>query len=165
MKGNELPMGERLSKLRKSQGLSQAEVAEALSISRQVVSRWETGETAPSAENRRKLSQLYHIPLEYLMEDGPEWTPPPTQWTLPSEPDPLPEPAAPTEERPADGKRNRTWKIIAVCALLALAVVSAALVYTLKQDQPGENKSTVSGVQVEAVESVPVIEFEVEGWE
>lgn len=164
MKGNELPMGERLSKLRKSQGLSQAEVAEALSISRQVVSRWETGETAPSAENRKKLSQLYHIPLEYLMEDGPEWTPPPTQWTPPPEPDPLPESAAPTEERPADGRRDRKWKVIAVCALLALVLVSAALIREIRKDQPGENKSTVSGVKVESVESVPTITFEVEDW-
>ena len=164
MKGNELPMGERLSRIRKVQGLSQAEVAENLDISRQVVSRWETGETTPSPENRRKLSQLYHVPLECLMEDGPEWTPPPTQWTPPPEPDPLPEPAPPAQERPADGRRVRTWRIIAVCALLALVLVSAALIHEVRKDQPGENKSTVSGVKVESVESVPTITFEVEDW-
>lgn len=145
-------MWERLYTLRKEYRLSQSDLAEALDVSRQTVTRWESGEVAPSAESLRRLSQLYGIPVETLMSGAAEPTQP--------EPNAPPEPAAPTEERPADGKRNRTWKIIAVCALLALAVVSAALVYTLKQDQPGENRSTVSGVQVEAVESVPTVEFE-----
>ena len=148
MKGNELPMGEHLYSLRKSRGLSQAEVAEALNISRQVVSRWETGETAPSADNRRKLSQLYGIPVEVLMQP---YQPKPG---APSEP------APPAQERPADRRRERRWKLIAVCALLALAVVSAALVREVRKDQPGENKSTVSRVKVESVESVPTVEFE-----
>ena len=40
-------LGNNLYKVRKSSGLSQEEVAEKLEVSRQTVSKWETGETLP----------------------------------------------------------------------------------------------------------------------
>ena len=156
MEPKEMPMGEHLYSLRKSRGLSQSEVAEALDVSRQTVTRWESGEVVPSVESWRKLSQLYGIPVEALMTGTAE----------PYQPKPgaPSEPAPPAQERPADRRRERRWKLIAVCALLALAVVSAALVREVRKDQPGENKSTVSRVKVESVESVPTITFDAEEW-
>lgn len=41
----------RLAGLRKKRGLSQQEVADILGVSRQAVSKWESGQTAPSTEN------------------------------------------------------------------------------------------------------------------
>lgn len=68
---------EKLTALRKKKGLSQLELAEALGVSRQAVSRWEVGVSAPGIENLLALSRLYGVPLDELAggptrEVGPE---------------------------------------------------------------------------------------------
>lgn len=52
---------------RKRQGLSQIELAEALGISRQTVSKWETGTALPSAENLMALGKLYGVSVDALL--------------------------------------------------------------------------------------------------
>lgn len=48
-------------------------LAEMMNVSRQAVSRWESGEAVPSTDNLMFLGQLYGVPLEYLLcEDAPE---------------------------------------------------------------------------------------------
>ena len=53
---------EKLCFLRKKCGLSQLEVAEALDVSRQAVSRWEVGAVVPTVDNLLGLSRLYGPP-------------------------------------------------------------------------------------------------------
>ena len=67
-----MKLHEKLSKARKEKGLSQLEVAEAMQVSRQAVSRWEVGSTAPSVENLSLLSELYGVSLDYLIKDEEE---------------------------------------------------------------------------------------------
>ena len=47
-----------LFELRTGKGLSQEELAEKLYVTRQAVSRWETGETVPNTETLKRLSAL-----------------------------------------------------------------------------------------------------------
>ena len=56
-----------LTEARRQSGLSQQEVAEALDVSRQAVSRWETGAAAPSTENLVELARLYGATLDALV--------------------------------------------------------------------------------------------------
>lgn len=65
---------ERLQTLREEHGMSQLELAEQLGVSRQTVSRWETGQIKPSADNLLRLSQLWGVPVDALLKD--DWTPP-----------------------------------------------------------------------------------------
>ena len=58
----------RLTEARRQSGLSQQEVAEALDVSRQAVSRWETGAAAPSTENLVGLARLYGACLLYTSD-------------------------------------------------------------------------------------------------
>lgn len=72
---------ETLQFYRKRQGLSQVELAEALDVSRQTISKWETGAALPSAENLLALSRLYGVPVDVLLKGGeseaaPEAAPP-----------------------------------------------------------------------------------------
>lgn len=60
----------KLSRLRKEKGLTQQELAEALHVSRQTVSRWEVGASIPTLENLVYLSELYQVPLNHLVQDG-----------------------------------------------------------------------------------------------
>lgn len=62
-----MDLKESLSFYRKEQGLSQVELAEALDVSRQTISKWETGAALPSAENLLALSRLYGVTVDALL--------------------------------------------------------------------------------------------------
>lgn len=53
--------------LRTKQGLSQEELAEKLFVTRQAVSRWETGETVPNTETLKLLSGLFDVSINTLL--------------------------------------------------------------------------------------------------
>lgn len=55
--------------LRKSNGISQEELAEKLNISRQAISRWEMGSALPDATNILQLSKLFGVTTDYLLND------------------------------------------------------------------------------------------------
>ena len=48
-------------------GMSQELVAEHLGISRQAVTKWESGQSKPSAKNLQALAKLYQVPTEELL--------------------------------------------------------------------------------------------------
>ena len=58
--------------LRKQNGLSQEELAEKLSVSRQAISRWEVGSAQPDALNILQLSKLFGVTADYLLNDDYE---------------------------------------------------------------------------------------------
>lgn len=96
---------------RKRQGLSQIDLADALEVSRQTVSKWETGAVLPSAENLLALSKLYGVTVDTLL-NGETEEPAPELIPLPAEP-----PAPP---------RWRLWvKMLAVVLLCDLALFFA----------------------------------------
>ncbi len=53
--------------LRKEKGLTQLELAETVGVSRQAVSKWESGGGMPSTENLSCLSRLYDVSVDYLL--------------------------------------------------------------------------------------------------
>ncbi len=62
-----MSLGEKLLYLRKKAGLSQEDVAEKLSVSRQTVSKWETDQTVPELNKAKLLSQLYNVSYDYIV--------------------------------------------------------------------------------------------------
>lgn len=64
-----MTLGEQLKTLRQKTGFSQELVAERIGVSRQAVTKWEAGQTIPTAENLAALAELYQVPLETLGED------------------------------------------------------------------------------------------------
>ena len=53
--------------LRTKNGLSQDELAEKVFVTRQAVSRWETGKTTPNTETLKLLSQLFSVSIHTLL--------------------------------------------------------------------------------------------------
>ena len=53
--------------LRTQKGLSQDELAEKLFVTRQAVSRWETGETTPNTETLKLLSAFFDVSINTLL--------------------------------------------------------------------------------------------------
>lgn len=75
-----MKLEEKLTSLRKEKGLTQLELAEAVHVTRQAVSRWEVGTSIPTTENLAYLSQIYGVPVDYLVNDReapPKKEPPP----------------------------------------------------------------------------------------
>jgi len=60
-------IADKLIELRKKQGLSQDELADKLSVSRQAISKWERAESLPDTENLIALSKLYEVSLDELV--------------------------------------------------------------------------------------------------
>lgn len=59
----------KLQGLRKSAGMTQLELAEKLMVSRQAISKWETGSAVPDMENMICICDLFGISLDYLVRD------------------------------------------------------------------------------------------------
>lgn len=56
-----------IAQLRTKNGMSQAELAEKVFVTRQAVSRWETGETQPNTETLKLLSRLFDVSINTLL--------------------------------------------------------------------------------------------------
>ncbi|MEG2288822.1 MAG: helix-turn-helix transcriptional regulator [Clostridium sp.] len=61
--------GEKLQKIRKDKGLSQEQLAGLLNVSRQAVSKWESGQTYPELDKLITLSDLFNISLDELVKN------------------------------------------------------------------------------------------------
>ncbi|GFI22005.1 HTH-type transcriptional regulator ImmR [Lachnospiraceae bacterium] len=60
-------ISERLQELRKKEGYSQEQVAEMLGLSRQAISKWESGQGKPEIDNIIKLTEIYHVSADYIL--------------------------------------------------------------------------------------------------
>ena len=60
---------EKLTVLRKESGYTQLDLAEKVRVSRQAISKWETGRALPSAEKLKYLSELFGVSVDYLLND------------------------------------------------------------------------------------------------
>lgn len=65
-----MTLPERLTKLRKLAGLSQEEVADKLEVTRQTVSKWETGQSSPDLDKVLPLCGLYNVTPDELLHEG-----------------------------------------------------------------------------------------------
>lgn len=61
-----MSIGERITLLRKQQNISQVQLAQALSVSRQAVSKWENDQTSPDTLKLIRLAELLDTDVEYL---------------------------------------------------------------------------------------------------
>ncbi|MCI7473803.1 MAG: helix-turn-helix domain-containing protein [Clostridiales bacterium] len=113
-----MELTERLAQARKTRGLSQADAAERLNVSRQAISRWETGVGTPSLDSLIQMSQLYGLSLNELVY-GPEAAKPREEVTEPE--------AQP--ERPAvrEPHRRRTALLTVVLSLATAGILGLGI--------------------------------------
>lgn len=82
----------RLKELRKARKYKQTDLAEVLSCSQGVYSRYESGEREPPFDIMKKLADFYGVTIDYLMGGSattesttPQPTPPPAQEKAPAD--------------------------------------------------------------------------------
>lgn len=64
-----MALHDNLKDVRNRVGMSQEFVADQLGISRQAVTKWELGQSKPSAKNLQALAELYHVSSEELLSN------------------------------------------------------------------------------------------------
>lgn len=106
-----MTLSEKITALRTGRKLSQGDVAERLDVSRQSVSKWETGQSVPELEKIVRLADLFGVSVDELVRDG-------------DAPQPQPQPEA---EKRIVSVRPWLSKIqIAGAVLLVLGLLNAA---------------------------------------
>ena len=65
-----MTFGEKLYRLRKEKGWTQERLAEQIGVSRQALSKWESGSAVPDAVNILRLSKLFAVSADYLLDDA-----------------------------------------------------------------------------------------------
>ncbi len=67
MNDNKIQVSDRIYELRKEKGLSQGEFANLLEVSRQSVSKWETSVSKPDIENLVKMSEIFGVSVDSIV--------------------------------------------------------------------------------------------------
>ena len=119
--------------LRTGKGLSQEELAEKVFVTRQAVSRWESGDTTPTMDKLKSLAKIYGVSLDWLCSDAADRE--------------LPEAAKPEADRPPDdapaGKEGeKKQKIRAIAIALAIGALAFACVWFAVRNMSNEADST-----------------------
>ncbi|MCL2580606.1 MAG: helix-turn-helix domain-containing protein [Oscillospiraceae bacterium] len=65
-----MKFSEKLQQLRREHGLSQEMLAERLDVSRQAVSKWESGQAYPEMDKLLSLCNIFNVSLDDLVRDG-----------------------------------------------------------------------------------------------
>ena len=140
-----MTLGEKLTQARKVAGLTQADVAAKLNVSRQAVSRWESGQSKPSTEKLLALGELYGVSIDQLLNT--ENTEKPTVETTSDEPE-----AVPLETVISEKHRPRAWLKYMVAALCgALLMLAILLMLKLPEDTHNEPTSEIKYDDVSGV--------------
>ena len=120
-----MKLNEKIAWYRRAAKLSQEELAARVGVSRQAVSKWELGESAPEVTKLVALARIFGVTADQLLsEDEPSGAPP-------NDPPGAPDPSAPSgSHRPAThylARMIRRWGWLAG-VYLALQGVGVALV-------------------------------------
>ena len=135
-----MKLDEKLISLRKENGLTQLNVAEELDISRQAISRWESGVAMPSTENLRRLSELYSVPIDYLINEDSE------------------QPAR-VEEDNGEKRKNRklsSWLICLLLIVVAVSIIIGAITVRKRPDRVTFNEVKSEDWNDVSTEDIPI---------
>ncbi|MEI3479077.1 MAG: helix-turn-helix transcriptional regulator [Bilophila sp.] len=118
-----LNIGNKIQSRRKAMGLSQEELAQRTGVSRQSVTKWETGQSAPDLDRLVQLADLLGVSLDYLLRADME--------SLDAEP--LPGPETPP---PSVRASSRLPFAVASAALLVPGLLGLAVLWALSVAYP-----------------------------
>ena len=133
--------GEKLSFLRKKQGMTQMELAEKLDISRQAVSRWEQGISEPSTENLVSIGKLFGVSVDDLVNESVLLQAESTVQVAMAE-----------RKETADKRSGYTVAKIVGVVIFAVVILFAALLGVrvgLKEPEPEQNPIDIEGLERE----------------
>ncbi len=127
-----MTIGEKITALRNAAGMSQDALDDRLSVSRQSVSKWETGGATPDLDKLLALCDLFGVTLDELVRgeiaeaEAPAAQPDATAPVLPTQHAVQAEPA----QEPAGEHASSTFRIVLICILVFLGFSMFAALLT-----------------------------------
>ena len=64
-----MTLADKLKEARKNAGLTQVELAEKLCVSRQAITKWESGKGIPDVENLKMISKVLNVSIDFLLDE------------------------------------------------------------------------------------------------
>lgn len=152
-----MKLHDKIYELRKKEGLSQEALAEKLGVSRQSVSKWETGEATPEVSKLLSLSKLFGVTTDYLLDDEAEEE---KEVEMPSSSF---EVTSVNEAPPKKSKNSARKLLIAllICILLCIFVlplIMAILGYSIFQMSPAVETIYAETAPSYEIEIIPSVE-------
>lgn len=111
-------LSEKIYTLRRKNGLSQEQLAERIGVSRQSISKWESGAATPELEKLLALCACFQITLDELVTEKP----------MEHSTEAAPEPA----QQPSTAGFGAGWTGIALCLLGAVGLILTGLLLLLR---------------------------------
>ncbi len=159
-------IGERITELRKSKNLSQEELAEQLGVSRQSVSKWETGVSIPDTDKAVAMSRIFGVTADFLLTGESNNSDLASGGVVynkekiyeGAEPANAPEGTQPDYEE-KDEVKKPNWItivsiVVAVCLLIGIGAIALA----------GKDKNPLEGLVEEDVKYTYVLVHGMGGW-
>ncbi len=146
---------EKLIALRENAQLSQMELADRVGVSRQTISRWESGTAVPATDNLKVLAEFYDISVDWLCSDSSTW--------------PLPEAESSTTTQSVPSKAAgqivsksrvtaKKWAVILICAFL----IAVAIFFCIAKSRNTGEGTPISALPSEDVTGDPESSFDFE---
>ena len=141
-----MELSERLTELRKEKNLSQAELADALNVSRQSVSLWENGSTVPALDKLQFLAEFYGVTLDELFFSV-------EKKQKPQEQNPTPQ--------TAEEKHKRKWIYLCAAAVVVMLLI-AVLIAAIGHKEDLKEPVSIDDIQGIVIDPDETTEFEFE---
>ena len=139
---------EKLVRLRKRRGLTQAQAAELVDTSRQAISKWESGTGVPALENIKALARVYGVSFDTLLDDSRD----------------LEDEAAPSPQTPAEGPAARQprpsnkRRLAMAGAAAVLLILLAGTVFWIHTAGHGKDSMPLEAFDSDPVDSYNLVE-------
>lgn len=136
--------------------MTQLDLAEALDVSRQAISKWERGVAEPTVENLVSIGQLFGVSLDELVGGEPQSEEPPvTDVAVAEKPEAAPPPKRTAWQKAVGG-------VLAACLLLS-AVAAGVTIWSAVFKEPEQPRNAIiwmddmeqEDVDVSQVENLP----------
>ena len=133
-----MTLREKLIVLRDKAGISQMSLAHQLDVSRQAVSRWESGDTTPSMDKLKALAKIYGVSLDWLCSDSDMADEKPIEVVSPLE-----ENETKNTTVSAKDKRKRKIRFVAIALVVGVITLTCIWIATRSENKEMPGKQFV----------------------
>jgi len=151
-----MTLHEKIYELRKKNGLSQEALAESLGVSRQSVSKWETGEATPEVNKLLSLSKLFGVTTDYLLDDESEEN---VREAEEEKEELSPFAAVPVYETPKKGKSVRNITVMLILCIIVFLIILPVFAAIFGFSIFTHNTATGDVIILEEITSVEADEY------
>ena len=117
-----MDLSEKIVKLRKNNNMTQEQLAEQMNVSRQSVTKWESGQAAPAIDKIVTMGEIFHVTTDYLLK--------------PSELDELAMKTEMLEKRQreiVENEEKRKEKQYCICVCASIYIIAFAVFMLIRQ--------------------------------